>query len=203
MELERVGGKLCLDFANTVGPRYSRPGKEPEEFLQNSGDFVRWCVESSIIAAGSVTALERDVTDESAGHVTYSYCIEIREAIYRVFSAIAASHEPHPGDVSAILSSYAALLDDAVLRVEPDRATLTWPGITAGATLGPIVLSAVDLLREGSFDRIRQCPGHEGSCGWLFYDTSKNNSRRWCSMSMCGAHYKSHRQNARKSTARV
>ncbi|GAA5093607.1 CGNR zinc finger domain-containing protein [Nocardia iowensis] len=202
MDLERVGGELCLDFANTVGPRYSRPDKESEEYLENFGDFLRWCAASGIIDQRSVAALEHGATTASAGPVTYSYCIGVREAIYRTFSAIAASREPHPGDVSAVLASHTALLGDAVLRVDADRAALTWPGISPAATLGPIVLSAVDLLRGGSFERIRQCPGHDGSCGWLFYDTSKNNSRRWCSMSMCGTHNKSHRQSARKRAAK-
>ncbi|MFI6041576.1 CGNR zinc finger domain-containing protein [Nocardia sp. NPDC051321] len=200
MEWQRVGGELCLDFANTVGPRYSRPDKESEDALESLGDFLRWCAEVGVIATDSVAALERAAT--STGLVTYSYCLDVREAIYRTFAAIAATREPHPSDVSAIMASHTALLSDAVLRVNADRAALTWPGISATAALGPIVLSAVDLLRRGSFDRIRQCPGHAGSCGWLFYDTSKNNSRRWCSMANCGAHNKSHRQTVRKRTAR-
>ncbi|PXX58159.1 putative RNA-binding Zn ribbon-like protein [Nocardia tenerifensis] len=197
MELERIGGQLCLDFANTVGPRYSRPDKSSADFLGSMRDFLRWCADADLIAPHSVAALERDT-----GPITFAYCLDVREAIYRTFAAVAASRDPHPDDVATILASHTALLRDAVLRVEPRRAELTWPGITVAAALGPIVLSAVDLLRQGSFERIRQCPGHDGSCGWLFYDTSKNNSRRWCSMAQCGTHNKSHRQSARIRAAR-
>jgi predicted RNA-binding Zn ribbon-like protein len=38
------------------------------------------------------------------------------------------------------------------------------------------------MLREGQFERVRQCP----ECGFLFFDRSKNNSRRWCDMATCG-----------------
>ena len=50
--------------------------------------------------------------------------------------------------------------------------------------LWPVVRSAADLLTGSSLERVKRCPG-EG-CGWLFLDTSRNGSRRWCDMSSCG-----------------
>ena len=49
-----------------------------------------------------------------------------------------------------------------------------------------------ELLTSGRLDRIRECPGLDG-CGWLFYDTSRNGSRRWCSMEGCGNRAKGRR----------
>jgi len=45
--------------------------------------------------------------------------------------------------------------------------------------------------------RVRQCPG-ANDCGWLFYDTSRNGSRRWCSMEGCGSRVKMRQQYAKK-----
>ena len=64
------------------------------------------------------------------------------------------------------------------------------------AALGPIALAAVKLFTEGDFHRIRECGGH--ACGWLFYDRSKNNRRRWCEMEVCGNRAKQRRLAARR-----
>jgi predicted RNA-binding Zn ribbon-like protein len=67
------------------------------------------------------------------------------------------------------------------------------------AALGPIALAAVRLFTQGDFSRIRECGGH--ACGWLFYDTSKNNRRRWCEMEVCGNRAKQRRLRARREKA--
>ena len=67
-----------------------------------------------------------------------------------------------------------------------------------GAALGPIALAAVKLFTEGDLHRIRECGGH--ACGWLFYDRSKNNRRRWCEMEVCGNRAKQKRFSERTRT---
>ena len=58
------------------------------------------------------------------------------------------------------------------------------------ASLGDkIVASAQSLLSSKEVARVKECP----NCGWLFLDTSKNQSRRWCSMNTCGVHDKMRR----------
>lgn len=46
----------------------------------------------------------------------------------------------------------------------------------------PLMKSAYDLLVSGSLNRLKECP----HCGWLYLDTSKNSSRKWCNMKTCG-----------------
>jgi predicted RNA-binding Zn ribbon-like protein len=61
------------------------------------------------------------------------------------------------------------------------------------------VLSAIALqaMIDGRWRRLKACPGER--CGWVFYDHSRNNSSRWCSMAVCGgrakarSHYRRHR----------
>ena len=62
--------------------------------------------------------------------------------------------------------------------------------------LWPVAQSAAELLVQGSLERIRECPG-QGTCGWLFLDLSKNASRRWCDMRVCGNRAKARRHYAR------
>jgi predicted RNA-binding Zn ribbon-like protein len=43
-------------------------------------------------------------------------------------------------------------------------------------------------MLDGTWDRLKACPGHD--CGWAFYDHSRNQTGRWCSMSVCGGRAK-------------
>ncbi|MEV0593220.1 CGNR zinc finger domain-containing protein [Nonomuraea cavernae] len=69
----------------------------------------------------------------------------------------------------------------------------TWDGPrTARVLLWEVAASAVELLGHGPLGRLGECP----SCCWLFLDTSRNNRRRWCSMTTCGSRDKSRRYYA-------
>ncbi len=63
--------------------------------------------------------------------------------------------------------------------------------------LWALARSAADLLTSPRLSRVRECPGEDG-CGWLFLDTSKNGSRRWCSMQGCGSRAKARRYAGRR-----
>ena len=56
-------------------------------------------------------------------------------------------------------------------------------------------LSALTLLQQADLTRVKQCQGEK--CGWLFFDATKNKSRRWCEMEVCGNRAKQKRFGAR------
>ena len=62
--------------------------------------------------------------------------------------------------------------------------------------LRPVVLAAAQLLTSDWVGRVKQCEDDRG-CGFLFIDTSKNRSRRWCSMDGCGNRAKVQRHRNR------
>ncbi|MEV4087683.1 CGNR zinc finger domain-containing protein [Nonomuraea fuscirosea] len=62
--------------------------------------------------------------------------------------------------------------------------------------------AALDVLRTADLTRVRRCPTHEGGCGWLFLDQSRNGSRRWCRMADCGNTAKARRLTERRRAAR-
>jgi predicted RNA-binding Zn ribbon-like protein len=74
------------------------------------------------------------------------------------------------------------------LDIKADTSVFLWryPEIetTPLGFLEPVIQSAADLLISGNLDRLKRCSNP--MCGWLYYDTSKNNSRRWCCMKTCG-----------------
>lgn len=55
-------------------------------------------------------------------------------------------------------------------------------GVTAA--LGRIVAAVFTAMSDGSWERLKACPSE--TCLWAFFDRSKNRSKTWCSMSVCG-----------------
>jgi predicted RNA-binding Zn ribbon-like protein len=56
------------------------------------------------------------------------------------------------------------------------------------AALGLVLALAAQAMVEGTWSRLKVCPGDD--CGWAFYDHSRNQTGRWCSMSVCGGRAK-------------
>jgi predicted RNA-binding Zn ribbon-like protein len=61
-----------------------------------------------------------------------------------------------------------------------------------------LVQSASELLTGEAVQRVLACANQE--CRWLFLDTSKNHTRRWCDMKICGNRIKVRRFKAQHQT---
>jgi predicted RNA-binding Zn ribbon-like protein len=59
-----------------------------------------------------------------------------------------------------------------------------------------VTRSAADVLMKDDPARVRMCESPDG-CGWLFYDETRNGTRRWCSMKDCGNRAKARRHYAK------
>ena len=70
--------------------------------------------------------------------------------------------------------------------------------VEARAELMPDIRRGV---RDGSWARLKVCPGVD--CGWVFYDHSRNNSSRWCSMAVCGGRTKARSHYRRRRMGSV
>lgn len=61
------------------------------------------------------------------------------------------------------------------------------------------VLLAIERLQShGAWPRLKACTEEE--CQWAFFDTTRNHSRTWCSMDVCGNREKTRRYRERKGT---
>ena len=67
--------------------------------------------------------------------------------------------------------------------------------------LAPVAESAADLLEHGQPSLIKSC--ENPSCVLYFYDTTKNRSRRWCSMEVCGSRIKAATYYRRKRASQA
>lgn len=107
--------------------------------------------------------------------------LRLREALYRLFSAVCAGQPPDPSDVDVLDRAHRAGLRH--LHVGSDLRP-TWTGPPDERLRWAVARDAVALLDGSDRDRLKQCPGQ--TCGWLFLDGSRNHSRQWCDSRMCG-----------------
>ena len=198
--LELVGGRLCLDFANTVSTRIESLRRE---YLTCYADLVEWSRHAGVLTDRDAQRLRHESLRRPAeAAAVLNQAIMLRETIYRIFSAIARQQAPTANDMSVLNTALSEILGR--LRVLPSGEGFEWQWVedlhALDVMLWPIVRSAADLLTSTDLGRVRQCARREG-CDWLFIDTSKNQSRRWCSMSMCGSRDKARRYYQRKRAA--
>lgn len=189
--LEIVGGGLCLDFANTINSR-----REPEhDYLLNYSDLVDWAEKTEVLSLQQARSLkQRAAQDVKKAENALEKGRNTRELIYRVFSAIAKQSRPQDEDLRAISRLYREVIANGYFVRTGVHYELDWKvNETLDAFLWPIISSAEELIVSDELTHVKECPG----CGWLFLDTSKNQSRRWCSMNTCGARDKMRRYHQR------
>ncbi len=112
--------------------------------------------------------------------------------------SIARSESPAEQDLATLHQEH--LTTRTRFIATTDGFDLTWTEDTQdfARVIWPVARSATYLVLTEDPHRVKQCSGADGGCGWLFYDESKNGSRRWCSMEGCGSHAKMRRYRARK-----
>jgi predicted RNA-binding Zn ribbon-like protein len=193
-----LGGVLCLDFANTID---DRTGSHPADYLRVYADLARWGRHAGQLDQGQLTALLAEARRRpDAARAVFAGAIALREAIYRVFAAIAHDERPAGVDLETIQRAHLAALERARLDEVGGGIGWVWreDEVALERVTWPVGRSAVDLLTGAELDRVKQCPGTDGDCGWLFLDASRNASRRWCSMEGCGSQAKMRRLYARR-----
>ncbi|WP_271597696.1 CGNR zinc finger domain-containing protein [Bradyrhizobium sp. CCBAU 45384] len=182
--LDLVGGELAWDFTNTSS---ARGLAAHQEHLRDFDTLMQW-VEHARVMPPSDCAYIRSTL---SGHPRrarriFERAIEIRELIWTIGTALAEQRPVSARLLDLLSAAHAANLRHAEMRMR--LGSYIWVfdprrDIEA-AILGPITLSALTLLMEKDLLRTRRCAGQE--CGWLFFDTTKNNGRRWCEMRVCG-----------------
>jgi predicted RNA-binding Zn ribbon-like protein len=185
---------LCLNFANTLSWRGSRPASET---LCDLGHLLGWLEKS----AGLGAAATQHIADWSRARPQraakfFAEAIALREVIFRVFTALATRDAVRRQDFAAL--NRALLQSTTRNRLGSRDGGYAWQVVTGRldrvrptvpVLLAPVLWSAGDLMIK--HDDVRQCMNEK--CLWLFLDRSKNGSRRWCDMRSCGNRAKARR----------
>jgi predicted RNA-binding Zn ribbon-like protein len=198
------GGTVALDFVNTVSGM--REAENPRDRLLGFEDLVYWAEQVGLIDAPEASRLydlaERHQARSAAAFVE---AIRRREALHDlVLSAVDGRRAPDAA-LEVVNGWIAEAMAARRFRVAgPGRfeATLVEDGDLL-AFLRPVALDAAELLEhEVSTGRVGVCEEREvGRCAWLFLDTSRNHSRRYCSMKDCGNRAKQRRHYRRNRGA--
>jgi predicted RNA-binding Zn ribbon-like protein len=197
-ELDRIGGDLALDFANTLGG--AKDGPWDDEWLPAYADLLAWSLHGGVLDGPTARPLaERAAAHPEEAAAADAEAIALREAIHAVAAAHAGGKTPPADGLAAIAAAHRAALAHAVLAPAGTPLDWTWDDASdLRRPIWPLALAAVDLLRSERVARLKQC----GHCRWVFLDTSKNRSRRWCSMAHCGTEAKVRSLRARRAQAR-
>jgi len=196
-EFDLSGGNLCLDLANTVSRR-----DDPErraEHLASYADLVAFVRQAELISARQADDLNAYAARESAqARQNFRRAIELREAIFRTFSAIAQGQPVGRDDLSLINDFAIEALRHR--RLTPAGGGYRWEWGTEGKdplarVVWPAAHAAAELLTSKELRSVRLCEAPD--CQWLFLDRSRNRSRRWCDMAACGNRAKARRHYQR------
>ncbi len=188
-----VGGVLCLDFVNTTG---ARACSAPRERLLSYAALLVWARRTESLTSVEAAELARKARqNQRRAASTLTYILRLREAIYRLFRAKLEHRSPETADVQVLNRAIRRSLRRRHLEWNREQARWAWtpPSLELDCMIGPIVDSAVELMMSQRSEAMGQCE----ECDWLFLDSSKNLSRRWCKKT-CGDRVKARRYYRRK-----
>jgi len=186
------GNYLCLDFVDTQLVVEGRP----LDLLGDFAELVSWLLQGRVIAEARAAEIRKNWDGKREAEATFAQAREFRAGLRRMVERLKAG-KAAPRSVIAQInellrhqSGYPELkrvrggFEKRLQSDFQEPVQLLWP----------VAESACDLLCYADLSLIKKCENE--ACVLVFYDTTRNHSRRWCSMSACGnrmkvaAHYR-------------
>lgn len=177
---EFLAGRLALDFCNSLSPTVRDTWRDR---ITRPEDFAGW-------AARAGLALDRRPDPEALARLH-----RLRAALTGIFVALAEDRMPQPGDLALLNAELAEARGAERLVAHGDGFGFEDGAPDSVDRLRHAIVRDAAALVTGERRRIKRCPAHD--CLWLFYDGSRNLSRRWCAMDDCGTRDKVRRFRAR------
>ena len=168
---------LLLDFVNT------NDLEGGDDRLATPGALAAWLAERG-----------HDAIAPSVDARTHARALALREGL-RALGRANNDEAAEPERLAALQSATAALPLTARLGTA-SRWELRPQATGADAFLAATVATVVRAMADGSWSRVKAC--QNDTCRWLFFDQSRNRSRQWCTMAMCGSRMKSRAYRARQ-----
>jgi predicted RNA-binding Zn ribbon-like protein len=191
-----IAGDPALDLVNTLDWRFRESG--PEELMTSYDDLLDFTEQNGMLTTRQVKILRRATNSYAANHVVEEIR-GLREALSDLlYSGLDSVHSS-----AASLKTLERLFREAreQARLVRDGAKLKWDWASAETKpefpLWLLTRAASRLLLSENVEKVRACASPE--CRWLFLDTSKNHTRRWCDMKLCGNRMKARRFKASRA----
>jgi len=191
---EFLGNWLCLDFTNTVKDTASS-----RELPSNYEELVAWSKQAGILTDEEAEQLlAKAVRRPAEAAMAFQRAVVLRETLFRIFARIAQDQAVEGSDMDTLNTMLAETMLHA--RLVPKGKCCEWSWMAQDDVLDrmlwPVIRSAADLMTSEELWTVKVCASED--CNWLFLDTSKNQSRRWCDMKSCGNRAKVRRHYERK-----
>jgi predicted RNA-binding Zn ribbon-like protein len=154
--------ELVRSFANTVD------AEDGIDRLATAGDFRDWLRERKL---------------EGGDRPVPAADLDLARDLRRVLRSEMASHHD-TGEDPAARAALDRMAEALPVRVVPSSGGLEPVADGPRGALTRVLASTHNLVRAGVWQRLKICPNDD--CAWAFYDESRNRSRRWCSMRVCG-----------------
>jgi predicted RNA-binding Zn ribbon-like protein len=176
------GNHLAIDFTNTVGDR----GADPTDHLNTFGDVVAWAEARGVISRSAAASLRQKANaDPDGAKQAWRSALAFRDALYNVIAAASSGRRARPADLAIVNEQVAETFSGAALAHAGERFSLLTPAEQwLDPVLRPVTRAAVDLLTSDELKKVGRCA--DDSCAWLFLDTTRSRTRRWCDMRSCG-----------------
>jgi predicted RNA-binding Zn ribbon-like protein len=187
-----IAGHAVLDFVNTLDYRFRDAG--PIELLASHADLLGFVRQSGLVSESQSAALQGASHTPAAAAKALRSARELREALATWFYG---ANDGNPARLEAVKTLERCFLDAdrhrALAALNALRVAWTWGRFENHPQL-PVWLiarAAAGLLISEDTGRIHQCKS--AACRWLFLDMSRNHSRCWCDMKICGNRMKARR----------
>ena len=185
------GGRVCLDFANTIDWRTS---DKPQELLPDYAALLSWGKARGILRAHTVKRLRKQaIARAAATGVAMQEARTLRSDILKTADALSRGSRVPLSKIYRWLNAVPAqprlVKNNAVYTHNMSGGRLEEP-------LWPVLWSLTALLASEDVARVRCCQAH--GCGWFFVDESPHGSRVWCSNNACGNRVRAQRAYAKR-----
>lgn len=184
------GGRVCLDFANTMDWRTSAA---PQELIGDYAALLAWTARRGTLPPPAVARLGAQARRQpTAAAAALRDAHALREEIWEAAEAL---HRGRRAELAPFNRRLAALPAQPPLVRRGRRYVHDLPGARLAEPLWPVLWSLTALLSSEDAARVGRC--RAAGCGWFFVDASPNGSRMWCSSEVCG-----NRERARRAYAK-
>lgn len=190
-----IGNNLSLDFVNTVGNISS---ENPTENLNSFSDLIEWSKQGKLISDKEAMNMLREYEKRSAeSEKIFQRALRLRKSVYDIFRSVINKEEISSKDLTVFNKELSRAMSKAEIFSHESELVWDWKNNSLERILFLITRIAAQLLTSSDLQKLKCCSGE--NCGWLFYDTSKNNRRQWCDMRDCGNLAKAKRFRVKKA----
>jgi predicted RNA-binding Zn ribbon-like protein len=193
LQFELIGGHPATNLVNTLDWRFRESGAE--ELLNDYSDLVLFVEQSGLVSSADARRLLRTVP-ETKGRRVLAMAQELREAAAAVLYSILDERSPPASAIQRLQECAREAKQYEELHWDGSKLEWAVPHSPAPPEFPLCVLSlnTAEFVTSEKMSLLRQCGNAE--CRWLFIDTSKNHTRRWCDMKICGNRMKARRFKA-------